>query len=291
MRHATLRRELVLEGFVLATWILSVLAAAASCAGLFVPELYAPRALAPAMRGQDLVTLFVVPWFLWFARGMRRGSAGGKLGWLGCLGYLLYTYTGAAIAYRWNALFLVYLGLFSGCSFVLVRSLATTDARALQCCIDREVPRWQALVYLCLIAAVLAVSELSQIASALASGRAPELIERSEGAGNFVYVLDLGVVVPLTLLAARWLWSRRAWGDVLTGMLLVKSAAMGLALLSMTAFAAAAGQPIEPALTSAYAMIGLAGVGLSVWFLRHCHASLQHESSPSGLGASARLVA
>ena len=52
------------------------------------------------------------------------------------------------------------------------------------------------------VALVLAGSELGQILSAFAAGRAPELIIRSEGAGNFVYVLDLGVVVPLVLATA-----------------------------------------------------------------------------------------
>lgn len=256
----------------LATYSLSVLAAAASCAGLFVSGLYAPSPLAPAMRGQDLVTLCALPWFLWFARGVQRGSARATIAWLGCIGYLLYTYTGAAFAYPWNALFLVYVCLFSGCLLALVRCLVRLDLSTLQRSIDRGAPRRPAAVFLCVVAVVLAVSELGQIASSLASGRPPALIERSGGAGSFVYVLDLGIVVPLTCLAASWLARRRAWGDVLGGLLLVKSATMGAALVSMDAFAAYAGQPIEPALAIAYATIALGGAGMSAWFLRHCHA-------------------
>jgi hypothetical protein len=279
------------ENAMLATWILSVLAAAASCGGLFASDLYGSSELGPAMRGQDLVTLCIVPWFLWFGRGVRRNSARATIGWLGCLGYLLYTYAGAAFAYRWNALFLIYVGLFSGCLFVLVRSLICLDVNQLQRCIDRGAPRWAVYVFLCFVAAVLAVSELGQIASALVNGRPPALIERSGGAGNFVYVLDLGIIVPLTLLVVRWLGWRRAWGDILSGMLLVKSAAMGMALLSMTAFAAHAGQPTEHALTLAYAILGLGGIGMSAWFLRHCHAGPCCEDSSPGLAAIMSLVA
>jgi hypothetical protein len=112
--------------------------------------------------------------------------------------------------------------------------------------------------------------ELAQIAAALATGTVPELIERSDGAGNFVYVLDLGVVVPLSLLAASWLRRRSAWGDVLAGVLLVKAATMGLALLSMTWFSWRAGQPVEVGLTAAYTAIAAGGLAMSAWFFNHC---------------------
>lgn len=81
---------------------------------------------------------------------------------------------------------------------------------------------------------MLAASELRQIIPSLMTGAVPELIRRSGGAGNFVYVLDLGLVVPLALLAAIWLWRCLPWGDVLAGCILVKAITMGIGLISAT---------------------------------------------------------
>ncbi len=55
------------------------------------------------------------------------------------------------------------------------------------------------------------------------TGKTPALIQRSDGAGNFVYVLDLGVVAPLALMTAGgvamsiWFLSeRRALSNTVT---------------------------------------------------------------------------
>jgi hypothetical protein len=128
-------------------------------------------------------------------------------------------------------------------------------------------PRRAAAAYLLFVAGVLVVSELAQIISATWQGRLPALIERSGGAGNFVYVLDLGVVAPLSVLAAHALLRAAPVGDALAACLLVKAATMGLALLCMTWFAARAGEPAEPGLTLAYTTIAALGVVMSGWLL------------------------
>ena len=97
-----------------ATTIATVgLAAVASWAGAFVPGLYAEDALAVAMRGQDVATLIVLPLLIIALHRMKRGSPRATVVSIGLLGYLLYTYAGAAFAYRFNRLFLVYIAAFS----------------------------------------------------------------------------------------------------------------------------------------------------------------------------------
>jgi hypothetical protein len=51
-----------------------------------------------------------------------------------------------------------------------------------------------------------------------------------------VYIADLGLVVPLLLLAGRWLRQRRPVGYVAAAILLVKGATVGLALLASNLF-------------------------------------------------------
>ncbi|MEY4579473.1 MAG: hypothetical protein RL701_4176 [Pseudomonadota bacterium] len=93
-------------------------------------------------------------------------------------------------------------------------AVLSTDATAVQEQLARKVPRKTVACFLFLIVLVLAVSELGQIIGALRAGSVPPLIAKSQGAGNFVYVLDLAVVAPLCIVAARGLPGANAWADV-----------------------------------------------------------------------------
>jgi hypothetical protein len=126
------------------------------------------------------------------------------------------------------------------------------------------------VVFLILVAFMLAASELGQIIPAMLRNELPDLIVRSDWMGNFVYVLDLGVVVPVAVLSAVWIGRARPWGFVLGGCLLIKAVTMGLALLAATWFSVRAGQSLERGLIIGYAGMAVAAIGLSVWFFRHC---------------------
>jgi hypothetical protein len=254
------------------TLTIALLAGVSSGTGLFWTGLYSETALLAAMRGQDLVTFLVVPALLVAWRSVEQGSARAIPIWLGLLGYIAYAYTGAAFAYRFNALFLVYVALFSLSVATLLASVATLDVADLESKVGAAAPRGPVVAFLALLTLMLLESELDQLLSAYAEGSLPPLILVSEGAGNFVYVLDLGVVVPLSVVCAVGLRRRAHGAALLAGALLVKSATMGLALLAMTWFQRVAGLPIDVTLTLAYGMIaGLAGL-LGVWFLGHWHA-------------------
>ncbi len=82
----------------------------------------------------------------------------------------------------------------------------------------------------------------------------------------YVFVLDLGVVVPLALLSAWWLWRDGAWGYATTGFVLIKATTMGLALLSMTWFSLRAGLQVEVELAAAWVLLAGAGLAMTVWF-------------------------
>lgn len=254
------------------TILVALLATIAAAGGLFIPGLYRdPATFVPVLQGQDLVTLIALPVMGVMLLAARRGSARATLVWLGLLGYLCYTYTGAAFAYAFNAFFLLYVALFALSIGALVAIASGIDAADLQRRFDATVPRRPVAIFLSMIALMIAIVELGEIISFLTSGTIPPIITRSGGVTNFVYVLDLGVIVPLALLAVRWLWCRLPWGDILAGFLLIKASAMGLALLSMNWFSLRAGLPTDD-LNVLWSVIAFGGVGLSVWFLRHCRA-------------------
>jgi hypothetical protein len=253
------------------SWLVIVLAVLAAAGGLLLPGVYRETAwVVPQNRGQDLVTLLALVVMVPVLRAAQRGSPRATLVWLGLLGYLAYTYTGAAFAYGFNQLFLVYVALFGGTGAALIAGLSGIDAAALQRAFDERTPRRGVMAFLLIMAAVLCLLWFSQIIPFYTRGELPAMIVMAKTPTVFVYVLDLGVVVPLALLAAWWLSQLQAWGHVLAGFVLVKAATMGLALLAMTAFSLHAGLQIEMVLPAVWATLATVGLAMSWWFFAHC---------------------
>jgi len=280
------------------TFIVMPLAALAAVAGLALDGLYRETEWAlPQVKGQDLVTLIAMPVLLVALLAARKGSPRGTVVWLGVLGYVLYTYTGAAFSYAFNELFLVYVALFSLTSLALICAAVGLSALPLDLWVDGRVPRKGALSFLYILAAMLTLLWLGQIAPFLIDDTVPELITRAEVPTNFVYALDLGVIVPTALIAAYLVRRRLAWGNVLAAVLMIKAATMGLALLSMTWFSVVAEQEVETELSAVWVVLAAGSIAMSSWLLRHCRAARELNSdaaaaegaSPVGPAAGARV--
>jgi hypothetical protein len=257
----------------LLTAALIPLVAVATLCGLLIPTAYRrnPAALTPALQGQDLVTLLGLPVLAVALLASWRGSRRATLLWIGLTGYMFYTYTGAAFGYAFGELTLLYVALFSLSIFALASAAGSIDAAEVQRHFDAATPRRAVAGFLIFIALMLALMEVSQNIQFLATGVLPPGVVTAGGMTYFVYGLDLGLIVPLSVLAAVWLWRRRPSGTILAGFLLVKSTTMGLALLAMNWCMQRAGQPADPnELLGFYALLALGGLGMSVWFVRHC---------------------
>ena len=255
------------------TLLIAPMALAASAAGLLVPGLYRdPIGIRPAMQGQDAVTLLVLPIFVAASTMAARGSAKALVIWIGLVGYLFYTYAGAAFGYQFNELFLIYVAIASTSAFALVAALARLDVIAWHRSFDGREPRRAVAGFLIFIAVMLAVLEIGQNVAFLVTGVTPQAVVNAGGLTFFPYVLDLGLVVPLAIVGTVWVARRQPWGDVIASALLIKATTMGTALLGMNLFAwmAAASEP--DGLSAFYGALAGGGAILAVWFLRHCHA-------------------
>jgi hypothetical protein len=235
---------------------------------LFVPTLYRdPATITPAMRGQDVVTLAVAPLVfvsVWLA---TEGSARARVLALGFAGYTTYTYAGAAFGYRYNPMLLIYIAILSLSSALLVLLSRNGSDLLIMPLLGRRSPRRPVAVFLLFVAVILMAIELAEIATSLVTGVVPASVQRAGHVTFFPYVLDLGFVVPLSLIAAVLLWRTRPLGDVLGAVLLVKAATMGAALVAMNVMSRLAGQPAD-GLTPFYAVIAIGGVSLSWICLR-----------------------
>ncbi|NHN58724.1 MULTISPECIES: hypothetical protein [Halorussus] len=221
-----------------------VLSVVATLVGLLRPGHYRDAAITlPQLYGQDAVTLgFAVPLLAvgtWYA---ARGSLRGYVVWLGALGYMLYTWASYALMLYFNELFLAYVALFGLSLFAFVGGVIRLDPTDVRDGLGGRLPVRLTAGFLAAIALFFAAGWLSEIVPATLAGRAPEGVRLAAVPANVIHVLDLAVLLPGTLLTAVWLRRDRAWGYALAGVLLVKFAALGLAVLAMAAWLRATGQ-------------------------------------------------
>ncbi len=225
-----------------------------------------------AIRGQDLYTLVVaLPALAVTLIPFWRGSHRAALVLTGILGYIFYTYVGGSFAFIFNEFFLIYVALFALSAAAMVAVVNSLDLASLPVRFGPGTPRRAVAVFLISIGLMLALVEIGQIIPFITDGTLPLAMELSGGSTFFVYAMDLGVIAPLTILAGVWLWQRRPWGYLLSGMMLIKAATMGLALVAANLYTyLVGGTPDSIGLNIGYAFIGLGGLAFAIWLFRHC---------------------
>lgn len=220
---------------VLTTAAILVLSVLATLLGFLRPGHYrdAPYHLAQ-IYGQDVVTLAVgVPLLavgLWYA---MRGSLRGYVVWLGALGYMLYTWASYALMLYFNEFFLGYVALFGLSLYAFVGGVLHLDAAAVRARLAGRLPNRVTVAYLLGMGAFIALGWLADIVPATLRGGVPEAVRLAQVPTSVIYAMDLAVLLPAVLVVAAWVRQRRAWGYVFAGVLLVKFATLGLAVLAM----------------------------------------------------------
>lgn len=258
-----MNEPVVTRGQTVASAVTVVLAAVASAAGLFVPDLYRdPAVLLPQVYGQDLLTLFVaVPVLAVSLVYARRGSLRGAVVWLGVTAYILYTYASYAFMTAFNELYLVYTTLLWLSLYAFVGGLVRLDTARLTAAFeDRRV--WPFVAFEVLLAVLVGALWLSEIVPALLTASTPPSVAETNIPVNVIHSFDLGIILPAFLLTAYWLWNRNPWGVAFTAVLLVKAATLGLAILSMVVVMSWSGKPVPLPQVVIFAAITLAALGL-----------------------------
>ena len=210
----------------LAYWLssaLAVLALVASAVGVFFPQIFRDAAVtAGNARGTDLVILVVaIPALVISMALAARGSLRAQIVWLGALAYILYNAVFFAFAVVFNPLFLVYVAVLSLALWAFVTLLLALDVAELRAHISQRLPVRAIVLYLIATTLLFAFTWLRDIVPALLSGATPVSLQGTRMLTNPIQVVDLAAGFPLTILAAVWLWRRRAWGYALAGMFLV----------------------------------------------------------------------
>ncbi len=194
-------------------------------------------------KAQDAVTLLVgLPLLIAALLWARNGALGGQLLLSGTLAYFLYTYASLTFLSAYNPLFLVYVAVFSLSLFALILSIRQVDVESLPGRFSEKLPLKLIAGFMAFISLMLMLMWLGRIAPSLSGEVAPYGLEHYTTL--VIQALDLGVVMPVGLLAAVLLWQRKPWGYMLASLVMIKGLTLLLAINAMVVAMAMAGAPL-----------------------------------------------
>lgn len=236
------------------TFIVALLAVVASLGGLLIQDLYNDNELIrKAWFANDLVTLpiavvLAISFFM-----QKRGDQRPLLVWMGLMLYMCYNYAFYLFGAKFNAFFLMYVALFSLSLYSIIIGLLNINVHAIHENVVFRKRQRLISAFLFLLAIPLLVVEIKQCIAFILSGKTPEV-------PTLIFALDLSTVIPTTILASILLWRNRPWGNVLATMMLVKSFAYGLVLVTGTLLITNSGiSPLDPLLPF-YVFIAIGGL-------------------------------
>ena len=222
--------------------------------------------------GVDAVTLAIaIPLLIIAIVLYRRASVRGTLLLTGTLAYFVYNYASMALGAAYNELFLAYVAIFSASLFALIAACASIDLDRLPMHVSSRLPRWGIALYLAAVGKFLVVAWGGDVIWSLATGHTPKAL------GSYTtivtYVLDLGVVAPMLIIAAVLLIRRSAAGLLLASTMLTLMFTIGTALIAQSAAIVLAGVALTRGemigLVISFGVLCVIGIVLGAVLMRH----------------------
>jgi hypothetical protein len=222
---------------------------------------------AAQMQGNDLITLVVgLPLLAVSAWLAFRGSLRGRLLLSGTLGFFLYTYMSMSLLTAYNALFLVYVALFTLSLYAFILSMLSFDLADLPRYFSPRLPHGWIAGVLFAVGGFLFLAWMGRIVPPLLHNQTPALENTTT---LVIQTMDLGLIVPLAVLAGILLLRRSAWGYLLASVFVMKAITMGLAVSAMVISMALAGVPDSLLIVIPFLLITLINLVMAVLLLKN----------------------
>lgn len=244
---------------------------------LFGNGIYARDSVSVAVQGiaSDIVTLFImVPATIFALFSMLRKSLKGTLVLTGLLGYFLYTYTSYTFLWMYNPLFLVYVAQMSLSLFIFVLLIMSFDRSRLRNSILPNFPKWPLIAFMSVLSILVGLMWLARIVPALIEGVVPVGLEHYTTL--VIQALDLGFVIPATLVAVVLLVKDNIWGYFLASILIFKYVALLMAISAMVVLMAienTGASMLESSIFIAFTVLAIAMLALLFRGIRSTHLS------------------
>jgi len=204
---------------------------------IFGYGLYKNDSVSIATQGiaSDFMTLFlVVPITLVVLIRSKRSSIKSGILLTGLLGYFFYTYTSYVFLWNYNTLFLVYVALMSLSFYAFLISFLAIDQEGLLNSISDAFPTKRIAGFMLALALMVSLLWLGKIVPSLFSSVPPIGLEHYTTL--VIQALDLGFVIPASVIAAILLLRKNALGYLLGSVLMVKYIALLMTISAMFIF-------------------------------------------------------
>jgi hypothetical protein len=194
-------------------------------------------------RGQDIAILIVeVPLLLLTLWWYRRGRPVAAVALTGVLAFFAYFYVSMTFATAENRLFPLYVAAASLAGFALVVVARRIDPIRVATALPDHPGRGALATYLLAVAAALTLAWLPGLAVTAISGDIAAKV--GPYTSSVTDALDLGLVVPVAVIAAVQLLRGRPEGSVMTLVMLIVNVCIGILLMAQGITQLASGVPM-----------------------------------------------
>jgi hypothetical protein len=182
--------------------------------------------------GQDIVTLVMgLPLLLVSVFIYRKNLLKGKLLLAGILGYFLYTYTSYSFLVMYNSFFLIYVILMSLSFYAFTLTMISFNLETISSCFSKKLPVKLIGGVLIFMSIAVCMMWLGIILPSLKQGITPKILDQYTTLT--IQAMDLGFVVPTTILASILLIKRKPSGYLLASVMIIKEVALVTAIIAM----------------------------------------------------------
>jgi hypothetical protein len=184
----------------------------------------------------------------------------------GTLGFFLYTYMSMSMLTAYNALFLVYVTLFSLSLYAFILGMLSFNLAELPRHFSERLPRGSIAGLLFLVGGFLLLAWLGRIVPPLLQNQTPTLENTTT---LVIQAMDLGLIVPLAILSGILLLRRSPLGYLLSSVALLKGVTLGLGISSMIINMTRRGAADSPVITIPFLIITLLNLFMAVLLLKN----------------------
>ncbi len=239
--------------------------------------------MAVQARAQDVVTLVLgVPLLLVSLYLSRKDSLKGRLLLAGTLGYFLYTYVVYTFIAMYNSFFLLFVALMSLSFFAFILTMLTFNLKSLSAAFTQKLPVKFVSGVLLFLGVAVGMMWLGRIVPPLFDGKPDLTLEHYT---TFVVQgIDLGILIPSSVIAAVLLIKRQPLGYLLTTIFTIKMITLLSALTAMIIGQVLAGVEISAVEMAIFPLFNLITIVSLVLILKNINEMGYTDVSPSIVG-------
>lgn len=217
---------------------------------------------------QDKVTLLMgIPLLILSIVLTRRGLFRGRLLLVGTLGYFLYTYTEYSFLAIYNPMFLIYVMLLGSSFFAFTLTMMSFNQTTLETSFRPELPANWIGGFLFLMSFLFGMMWLGRILNPMMNGTVPVGLDHYSTL--VIQVLDLGIIIPVSIVTGILVIRRRAFGYLLASVVILKSITLMTAITAMMIGMIQAGKEVSLAELLMFPLLNLAVIICMVMLLKN----------------------